>query len=161
MAVDLGPALGLMLDAANLAVAADPPLGRVHLATGTPAWDDCCSGQLWLRVVSQVPAALGGRATAPNCGVPAWTVTFGLGLLRCAQTVRDDGSAPPPAALTAEALQVATDAATLCRVIECDWTKISGLERITPTVWTPLGPDGGCVGGEWQATVLVTNCGCP
>jgi hypothetical protein len=27
--------------------------------------------------------------------------------------------------------------------------------------WDPLGPEGGCTGGEWSFTVLVDNCRCP
>ena len=27
--------------------------------------------------------------------------------------------------------------------------------------WTPLGPQGGCHGGEWQFTISVGTCACP
>jgi hypothetical protein len=154
------PALEKLLDCARQAVSPLP--GRVLVVPGAAvAWDDCCDGQLWTRLVTVLPqGAANGQITQP-CGVLLWQAVLGVGVLRCAATVDDNGVAPSPAVLSAEANQMTADASALNEAIHCCFAPLPEYERRVRIVrWDPLGPDGGCVGGEWQITVLLDNCRC-
>lgn len=154
----LGQAMQQMLPLAEALLA--PEVGRAALYPGAEvAWDDCCDGQLWLRVVDVVPSGLDQRPSANPCPPPMWRVTFGLGVLRCVGVVDDNGDAPSPARLTADTLQSTADRAALARAIQCGFGEILG--RVTFVRWLPLGPMGACAGGEWLFTGLVGNCPCP
>jgi hypothetical protein len=163
MSLDLiGPMMSAMLS--HAASSLSPPVERAVLAPGgAVAWDDCCDGQVWVRLISIGPAT--GRRTSSftailPCGVTLWTVEVGIGVLRCAATLDDSGHAPSPAALTADTLQMTQDQANLSMAIQCEMTQLQEVEKLSPVSWLPLGPDGGCVGGEWRVTVLVDNCRC-
>lgn len=162
---DVGGVLAALRDCA--AAALDPVPGRVSLYSGAQeAWDDCCSGQLWVRLISAVPGstqtagARGYSQASLPCGALSWSVTAGIGVLRCAATVDDNGVAPAPVELNAETLQMTADVAALSRAIECCGAGIQGIEKLTSVSWTPKGPSGGCVGGEWTVTFLVLACNC-
>jgi len=163
MSLDLiGPMMSAMLS--HAAAALTPPVARVALYPGgSIAFDDCCTGQVWVRLISIAPAT-GQRTTSYTtilpCGVTMWIVEVGIGVLRCAATIDDFGRAPSPAALTADTLQMTQDQADLSMAIQCEMTQIPQLERLSPVSWLPLGPDGGCLGGEWRVTTLVDNCRC-
>lgn len=140
---------------------------RMLVAPGAEvAWDECCDGMLWTRLLQVVPAQLMQQGQGPfgmtrvgPCGVLMWEATIGVGVLRCASMVDDAGQAPAPATLTAEALQVVQDMADVAAALQC--CVAPQAEKLTMGMWTPLGPEGGCVGGEWTAAVLVSNCPCP
>lgn len=157
------PYLGDMLEA--LATAASgalaTPVGRVLVAPGLEvAWDECCDGQLWARVVeareSDAVLAPARLADGSACGPGAWLVTFGVGVLRCTPSVDDRGRAPTADALTANALLLLEDQADVCLAIKCSGVVASPRGM----AWAPLGPEGGCAGGEWTFEVLVQGCGC-
>lgn len=156
----LGPRMREVLRAAREHVSPAP--GRVLLAAGAEvAWDDCCRGQLWVRVVNLAPLVANRQgspglvAGSPGCGVLRWHATLGVGIVRCAAVVDDRGNAPSALTLTREAEQMTADASALSHGLLC-----SGL--ITRVVgWSPLGPLGGCVGGEWQIVTSVDLCPCP
>lgn len=153
-ALDLiGPAMEAFL--VEAAAALDPPAGRVSLYSGAQvAWDECCDGQVWVRLVGLVPGN-GSRDQSQQCGVMWWTATFGIGVLRCAVTVDDNGGAPSPAELISETLQMTADEAAIQQAIQCGIAPL--VDRLMFTRWDPLGPEGGCVGGEWQFTVKIGN----
>lgn len=161
MATDLiGPTLQAALTCA--AASLTPPVGRVALYPGGQvAYDDCCDGQVWARLISLVPSgspANAGRQSTP-CGVLLWTVTIGVGVLRCAATLDDQGFAPPASVLTADTLQMTQDMADLSEALQCCFAPQLG--RLTMLRWDPLGPQGMCVGGEWTVVALIDNCACP
>lgn len=141
-----------------------PAPGRVSLYPGAEVvWDDCCDGQLWLRVLEVTPAGLGqqqsvGQSLVQPCGVPAWTALYGLGLVRCVSALDDQGNAPASSQLTEDTLQGNADRASLLRAITC--TIPAFVEKITIVNWLPLGPEGGCAGGEWQFKAQFSACGC-
>jgi hypothetical protein len=152
--------------------AADRPAGRVLIAPGgPPAWDECCDGFLYVRLVTMFPTAGGApfpqQDTRPgNCKPALIASTLALGVLRCASVVSDEGKAPTPEVLTAEALGVTADASILLQAIKCCVAEMaqdqdSLVEQSLLGAWSPAGPDGGCVGGEWQLTVGHGTCGCP
>lgn len=141
------------------------PVGRAFTATGEVVWDDCCKGQLWVRLVSMDPLILDQRRGAQEkCGPDGWMLTIGVGILRCAATVNDQGVVPSVSQLVAESKVTTAEAQALRAAITCvdlsDETENLALRRQLLTSWSPLGPEGGCVGGEWTMTVPVTDCGC-
>lgn len=156
MATDLiGPAMAAFLAEAQTLLV--PAVGRAALYPGLEvAWDDCCDGQLWVRLVNMQPGA--PAQPGQPCGVVLWNVTFGMGVLRCASPLYDDGRAPDASALTADNLQMTADSAALQQAIQC--AIAPAVERLTLNRWDPQGPQGGCVGGEWLFTVKLTNCPC-
>lgn len=116
------------------------------------AWDDCCEGQLWGRVVNLAPLQSTSQQSARGCFEPFYLLSIELGILRCASVVNNQGKAPRPETLTDEGLRGIADMAALLEAIQCnDRTRTIGR-------WTPRGPDGGCVGGFWTFDVRVSNC---
>lgn len=164
MALDLvGPILQTAVACARDGLS--QPVGRILVAPGAEvAYDDCCAGQLWARLVEVVPAQMSqqsgvfNRTVSTPCGVLMWQATIGVGVLRCAATVDESLAAPPANVLTLEALQVVQDAADLAEALQC--CLAPQVKKLTMGLWTPLGPGGGCVGGEWSMSVLVDNCDC-
>lgn len=121
------------------------------------AHDNCCEGQgqLYMRVQSIEPNVGDARATRAPCGVLSWTVTFGLGIIRCAHTVNDQGKAPTAAQVESDGFDMTRDLTELQEVVLCHEATRSIM------MWTPQGVDGGCHGGEWLFTSRVSTCPCP
>lgn len=159
-ATDLtGPLLLRLLQCAEESLTV--PVGRSHLAPGASvAWDDCCLGQLWVRLVSKVPTG-SSRDPGQRCGVVLWRSTVAVGVMRCAHVVDDQGNPPSPDDLTQDALAVTRDMTDLEQAILCCMRDVPGALGLTVLAWNPLGPSGGCVGGEWTLTVTEHLCGCP
>lgn len=156
----LAPLLAQALACADAAL--EPQAGRAALYPGGQvAWDDCCEGQVWVRLISLVPSGnpINTRNQSTPCGVVLWTVTLGVGALRCAAVVDELGQAPSPTALTANTNQMTADASALSEALQCCLAPT--VNKLIMLRWDPLGPDGACVGGEWQVTVLLDNCRCP
>jgi hypothetical protein len=132
------------------------PTRVIEVAPGASvAWDDCCGGQVWTRVVQVVPAVGRAGSTQAPCGVLYWVATVALGVVRCAHSLRDDGTAPPAHLISEDGQDMLDDLAALQEVVVCHPRTAS------ITGWTPLGPQGGCHGGEWVFTVRFDVCGCP
>lgn len=153
-----------LLDCAEQALnVCDRSVGRAFLAPGQQvAHDDCCDGQLWVRLISAFPS---GRPfpnpdSAQPCGILLMALQLGLGIVRCAHTVDDNGNAPTPEELTEDTLGGTLDASILLSAIQCCELPLATDKLIGLGTWTPSGPQGGCVGGEWSLTVGVGNCGC-
>lgn len=156
MAADLiGPVLAEYVT--NAVATLDPVPERVivYQPGEEVAWDECCDGQLWGRVVSVDPGPIQPKANGLPCGIPWWSVTLGLGILRCVAVVNDKGTPPSAAKITEDGAQMLADLATLQEVVACTG------KTATVVSWTPLGPQGGCAGGEWVFTVRIMACGCP
>ena len=141
-----------ILSIAQGALETDAP-GRVHLMPGaSPVWDDCCEegGQVWVRVINIVPMA----GKVPTCPVLGWRATLGVGTIRCAHVLDDDGNPPTPEEMTQDTERMTQDLANLGRALLCE----AGISSVVN--WLPAGPDGGCVGGEWTVTITYDWCGC-
>lgn len=146
--------------ATQVAAQMNPRPRRVEVAPGAQvAWDECCEGLLWSRLVSMSPsgAPYPQQDQVQKCGVAIWAATIGVGILRCASVVDDNGEAPTAAALTREALQMTADMATIEQALRHEM--VPALSYLKVQRWEPLGPSGGCVGGEWQIIVGVNVCG--
>lgn len=157
MADKIGPALAELLDL--VAPALDPMPARRFVAAGTEvAWDECCEGQLWARVVEMVRPEqaslarpkLGSRPGEP-CG-DVFTIRVGIGVIRCAATFDSNGKPPKADTLSTEAFQVYVDQAAISQALQA-----LGKAGLVQDRWEPLGPDGGCVGGEWTIIMNMSN----
>lgn len=169
---DFTPILTSILSAAASALNEDGrPTGRVTLSPGAQvAWDDCCEGQLYLRIIEVYPSAgRGGSGAFPQidavqkgvgCGITLLGLHLALGVIRCAATLDDEGNAPTDAQMSANTLDATADLATLLDVIACDVAEIDGILARKVGRWLPQGVNGGCHGGEWDFYVGIDPCLC-
>ena len=133
------------------------PRRVISIARGSSvAWDECCEGQLWGRLVNIQPMPNTNFARTPGlqpCSMPAFVGTFEIGILRCATAFNDNsGMAPSAHQITREGTQGVRDMAAILSILRCD----EGVRGFTQ--WIPLGPEGGCFGGIIQFTALIPNC---
>jgi hypothetical protein len=89
------------------------------------------------------------------CGIMGWEVTLALGIIRCVEVQNDNGVPPSGAAISADGYVMLDDLAAIQEAIICNEN------TYRPGTWFPLGPQGGCAGGEWHFTVRIQPCGCP
>lgn len=144
------------------------PAARVFIEPGADAvWDTCCidgvgEGQLWV-ATTQVYPATGQLTPDPQpvrCHPTAFAATMIVGLLRCAHTLDDQGHPPTVEQVTEDAEKVARDRTLLRDAILCDAGPALDTGGFSLGVWQPLGPMGGCVGGQWTLTVALPSCPC-
>lgn len=154
---DPNPFGTLLQQSLAAAVGVCPDARRAFITVGEVALDDCCNGQVWARLIEVVAANTDQRSSmaAQACGVAMWDVTVGIGSARCAHVVDDNGNAPTPAELCDETLDVTFDMQELVQAITCQLAPYR--DKVRFLRWLPLGPEGGCVGGEWQISVLMPN----
>jgi hypothetical protein len=153
-----------LLNCANGAlIEAGVPVGTAFLNPGLVVPDDdCCEGQLSVRVIQRFPSRTFPSidTTASNCNPLFWSVELGVSVMRCAHTVDDDNSFPTGPEMTADALAINRDAALLETAIRCCWVP-RGTEKKMIQQWTPRDTTGGCMGGEWTVFYAQVSCGCP
>lgn len=124
-----------------------PPARAIALVPGTAVvWDDCENGQLTGRLAAMTPVS---SKPVQRCGIDYWRATGELTLLRCALTQDDQGRAPTPGDLRAEAAESLADTELLLKAV----AKQEWVEQILS--WTPLGPDGGCKGVQLTFTFVL------
>lgn len=115
--------------------------------------DDAC-GMAWVRLISIYPAVTVGLPdnTPGNC-TKALGMDIEVGIVRCMSAGEPDGSGPDPSELLQSTeLQVA-DAETLIRAVAC-CPAIPGRDSVL-AAYTPVGPDGGLVGGLVTVATMV------
>jgi len=113
---------------------------------------DAC-GMAWVRLASSYPStAIGQPSILPgNCGVGIG-FDVEIAIMRCIEAGDADGSPPEPGVLAAAAVLQYEDMLAMWRAVACcrqskDW--IMG-------AYTPVGPEGGLVGGALAVSMLVT-----
>jgi hypothetical protein len=131
-----------------------------------PFFDECCSGQAYVRIAGYGPTASPGvdfpspstDFAVSGCGVMAWALNMEIGIFRCL------GDSPLSAAdwLAITAQQMA-DAKAMRRAVCCFMAgTITGVPLDPFTVqignWEPQGPEGNCIGGILRVSVEVDNC---
>lgn len=121
------------------------------------AWDNCCEdggggGQLWVRCVQVVPG-WPNRDAEQKCGVRLATAVLGVGVIRCAHTLDDQGNPPTAEEMTGDATRIMEDMEDMFSGISSNFEFVHKLGQ-----WIPLGPDGGCAGGEWTVNVRLQPC---
>lgn len=134
------------------------PVGLSSLSPGQETvWDDCCGGQLWVRLVSVVPQMdpSASRGAAPNCGLLGWTVDLAVGAVRCVTGLDENGEPPTADVMTNDVLAEVRDMEDIRDALIYEMGDIPCLSRPTLLNWAPLGPLGGCGGGEWQFRFLL------
>ena len=131
----------------------NPAPARAVIAPGAlVAWDDCCDGYAWARLVTVTAPTTPVQSQGPTL----WIIQVALGVLRCAASLDDSGNTPTAAQVTADGVQGLADMEALARAFRC-----SGLQPLMMGSWTPTGPAGACFGGEWTATLRVPVECCP
>lgn len=117
--------------------------GRAVLAPGAEvAWDDCCEGQLAVRVVSSTPQFQ--RNARQGCPV-GFLVTLGVSLVRCVSTVNDQGQPPSPWEMDHDGETLMRDMGQIATALQC-FKPENALSSYLGE-WAPAGPLGGCAGG--------------
>jgi hypothetical protein len=148
------------------------PTGLVALAPGnTVAWDNCCgtgddgspAGQLWVRLISQVPQP---QPDQPG-GIDGVQVRAAVGVVRCMHCLKDDGSFPTAEEMNGDTLRTTRDADTLLSAIrdwkseEWDQKRFLNWKSLKVESGLTLGPQGCCGGFEWTLTFNMQVCvGC-
>lgn len=159
MQTKLKEAMADLLNAVDVEMRHDTALQ--FLAPGAEvAWDNCCEGdggvggQLWVRLISVHPAAPFPRIdNEQKCGVTFLAATLGVGVVRCAHTLDDQGNPPTADQMTGDTNRLIDDMDDIMSGIQTnyDWHNKLG-------TYTSVGPDGGCAGGEWTVTVRLQPC---
>lgn len=142
---------------------------RTFIAPGNPpAWDFCCDcgqgdGQAWVQISEVFPTDdFPNQQLGPmRCPPSGYGVEFTVGILRCAAVLDDQGRAPSSERLTADAQKVQRDRAIVNEMLRCCYLADADPGSYVLGLWTPLGPDGGCVGGSVSLQVAVPACACP
>ena len=153
--------LTTLLDAASVAVSGcGEPVEHVGIVHGTPVWDECCEGFLYIRILQTTPTNEFPNAFAAptNCDLQL-VMQAEMGILRCAPVMDDNGNAPSASAQTAFVKTVVRDKSILYNVIldhQPDWANYPPVI----TTWSPLEIEGGCGGGAWQFYLDVVLCDC-
>ena len=121
--------------------------GAIAVADQVGSCGDVC-GMAWVRLEQMYPAVTVGvpNADPGNCG-KALALDIEVGLIRCVESEPDAADL-----LAATELQVA-DAECLFRAVRCCPALPSMDTVVAP--YTPLGPDGGTVGGTLFVSVMV------
>src|SRR5699024_7839428 len=89
--------------------ALDRKPGRSIIQPGlSVAWDDCCDGQLWVRINGVTPVYKGNS----DCSV-AFGVTYAVGIIRSVHSLSDRGKAPTQGQITTDGLDMIDD---MCRI---------------------------------------------
>ena len=156
----IGPVLAEYV--ANAVATLEPTPTRIitYQPGAEVAWDEFCGGQVWGRVVNVSSGPNQAKASGNVCSIPWWVVTLGVGVLRCVKGVETVGKravVPTGEQITEDGAQSLADIATLLEVVTCSGYT-TGDAAIT---YTPLGPNGGMAGGEFQFTIRIGSCACP
>ena len=86
------------------AAALSNAVSQAYVAPGAEvAWDECCAGHLYVRVVSVIPVFGPTAIDGDHCSIRYWQAILALGTLRCVEVVDDRGRGPRPYDLTADA----------------------------------------------------------
>ena len=147
-----------------------PPCRAVWHPGSSVPWDACgtttagAEGQAWVAVPRVFPSDNFPAETtdAHRCFPRGYAAEITVGVLRCAATLDEHGRPPPPEDVLADARKQSRDRQASLETIVCclmGEDADPGIYRLGG--WTPLGPDGGCVGGAWTVTVAVDSCRCP
>lgn len=119
------------------------------------SYDHCgdgeCGGQTWVRAASVFPAS---NFPNPDTDVNRWgtmAVLVEVGTVRCAPQPEHADEFPTAEQYLDCAREALADMAAMRRAI-CNYLTSIDRDFILGS-YTPVGPDGGCVGGIWTVTV--------
>lgn len=147
----------------------DANVCRSFLAPGgTPPLDQCCDcaagqGMAYVQIDRVAPTdnfpvqQTGAMRTPPAEQI----VELNIAVIRCAAVVDDQGRAPSSERMTADALKVQRDRAIVDEAIRCCFLGDADPGTFVIGAFTPIGPTGGCVGGNTGLTLVGPFCRCP
>jgi hypothetical protein len=122
--------------------------------------DECRCGVGWVRLVG---AALGGGEEGPPrnadgelCGPTEWLVTVEMGVQRC-PTLGDADTNPTPAQSRDDTRRQLSDMRAMLAAIRCCYPS-DFLGNLDPGEYSPIGPEGLCLGGYWTFTFTLDDC---
>lgn len=118
--------------------------------------DECgVCGMGWVRLTESYPSVqLGAANQQPgNCEVMLGA-DFEIGIMRCSPVGDEEGNPPDPSEWAALSEFVAADIDTMRRAILCCNNSLDNTD-IMLGQYTPVGPQGGLVGGVWTLAVQV------
>lgn len=147
----------------------DAEVCRSFLAPGgPPPWDTCCDcgtgeGMAYVQIASVAPTDNFPiqQTGAMRCPPTGQIIELNIAVIRCAATVDDQGRAPSAERMTADALKVQRDRAIVYEAIKCCYLDDADPGTYVIGAFTPLGPNGGCVGGTTSLTLAANVCRCP
>lgn len=110
---------------------------------------DC--GSVWVRLVTAYPYLSFPFANeAGTCASPL-AYQIELGVHRCFQVMDDDGEPSGDETITTKSLELIEDQRALWTAVQC--CESAPLRGAVIGPWTPLGPEGNCVGGMWLVSL--------
>lgn len=133
--------------------------------------DECCAGLGWVRIASiepvttsQVGGGFGTRTVDNPCQLHSRTVTFELGVARCAPFGTNEAG-PTEDQWAALVLRVDDDALRMRQAVCCYRTSLEGdplreFWDVKEGLWEPLSLEGMCAGGTMLVTVGMECNGC-
>jgi hypothetical protein len=143
---------------------ANAPVCRAFLAPGSlPSFDNCClcgngnaEGQLWVALVQSNPVN-------PFYGSPCardFTITYRMGITRCAHTLDDMGNPPTPAQLDEDAAKIYRDRALLIKAVTCCFANEFDLDPQEYAIGSgEINPvQGGCLSQTLEVLVRSAEC---
>lgn len=121
-----------------------------------PTWDYCgeCSGDTcgmaYVRMVNSFASTNFPNADITvGCAAPL-ALELQIGALRCIPVADEQGTLPNEATMWEASLGIVADMSALYLAI-CNCPDV----EVLLGEYTPLGPEGGCAGGEWQVWVTL------
>lgn len=118
------------------------------------AWDDCCAGQAWVRVVRIFSSTnFPNVDTSPmRCTGLVLAAEYEVGVIRCAATVNDRGEPPSIEELCRDVEHALDDARAVREAIMFDFAG-EYPSGVVLGQWLPTEIEGGCVGGTMTVSV--------
>lgn len=127
--------------------------GECYDEMSNPVEDAEGCGQAWVRLTTAYPSsAVGFADTTPGNCSKGFGYDIEIGITRCIRIVENGGSLPADEMLGAVQLQIA-DMLTMQQAILC-CSSFAG-ENSVLGQYTPIGPEGGVVGGSWVISVAA------
>lgn len=114
--------------------------------------DKCDDGMAWVRLVSLQPPQDRLERQTVTC-YTEMSMTVEIGHIFAAPWPDADGDLPEQHEHHDAALRQIKSSDLMLRALLC--TDLPGDETPAEPTYTPLGPDGGCLGGSWSATLRV------
>lgn len=137
----------------------DPCITTVMPGSAVPFdyCNQCEEGMAWVRIVEILPLTSSDQAGGRPC-VDGYDATVEVGMIRGAHLPQElpDGIVLPDAVDQYDDAmrQYEEMGVMLCALNSIPLEVASG--PVTVSAYTPIGPEGGCVGGTWLATVGLT-----
>jgi len=112
--------------------------------------DDAC-GMAWVRLTTAYPSVqIGIPSSTPGNCTKAIGIEIEIGIVRCLD-VGDGGTPPEVASLTASAVLQIADMMAMWRAVYC----CQNAQDFIVGQYTPIGPQGGLIGGSLPLGMLV------